>query len=288
MAVFAVLAAFAFPQRLVSVLLPLLVGLLLLKLLVLWAEPHLAFYPRRGVQETPAVMSLPFVELRIPTADGETLHGWWLEHPSPRAQVVFWHGNGGNLSLWLDIIADLRRRGFSVLAVDYRGYGDSTGSPSERGVYRDAKAAVTEFHRTLKRPGTPVIYWGRSIGSPVAASTVAVAPPDGVVLETPMPDVRSVLRTNPVMWALSFLSSYRFATSRFLRDYRGPLLVVHGDADTIVPFSAGRRVFEDAPTGAKRFAAIGGADHNDLHIVNPAAYWAAIDAFVASLPPARK
>ena len=68
-------------------------------------------------------MSLSYVDLRIQTQDGETLHGWWLEHPEPRAQVVFWHGNGGNLSLWMDVIVELRRRGFSVLAVDYRGYG---------------------------------------------------------------------------------------------------------------------------------------------------------------------
>jgi uncharacterized protein len=94
-----------------------------LKLFVIWLEPRMAFYPDRGVQQTPDAMSLPYVDLRIQTEDGETLHGWWLEHPNPRGQVVFFHGNGGNLSLWLDLVAELRRRGFSVLAADYRGTG---------------------------------------------------------------------------------------------------------------------------------------------------------------------
>jgi fermentation-respiration switch protein FrsA (DUF1100 family) len=160
--------------------------------------------------------------------------------------------------------------------------------PSESGVYRDARAAVQEFARRLKRPGSPVVYWGRSIGCPVAASTISVEQPDAVVLESPMPDVRSVLRSNPIMWGLSFLSSYRFATSRFLDAYRGHLLVLHGDADGIVPFAAGRRVFDEAPTSRKTFVTIDGAGHNDLHAANPSAYWMAVDRFLATLPDSRR
>jgi uncharacterized protein len=259
--------------------------LLALKVVVVWLEPRMAFYPVRGVQETPELVRLPYADLRIQTEDGETLHAWWLEHPNPRGEVLFFHGNGGNLSLWLDVIADLRRRGFSVLAPDYRGYGASSGSPTETGLYRDARATVEEFARRRPRSGVPVIYWGRSIGCPVAASAATVRQPDAVVLESPMPDARSLLRTNPVLWLLSFLSSYRFSTSRFLANYRGALLVVHGDADSIVPFAAGRRVFDAAPTSQKTFVTIPGADHNDLHVVNPPAYWAAVDAFVATLAP---
>jgi fermentation-respiration switch protein FrsA (DUF1100 family) len=264
-----------------------LVTLAVLKLIVWWLEPRLAFYPITGVQQTPAAAALPFVDLKIPTADGETLHGWWLEAPDARAQVVFFHGNGGNLSLWLDVIVEARRRGFSVLAVDYRGYGASTGRPSEKGLYRDADASVRYLAERLRSAESPVLYWGRSIGSPVAAHAANVIVPDGLVLESPMPNVRTLLRTNPVMWLLSFLSSYRFPTSRFLERYQGPLLVIHGDADSIVPFGAGKQVFESAPTSRKTFVVIDGADHNDLHVVNPATYWRAIDAFVASLARAR-
>ena len=98
-----------------------------------------------------------------------------------------------------------------------------------------------------------------------------------------MPDVRSLLRNNPVMWLLSFLSSYRFSTSRFLAGYDGPLLIIHGDRDSIVPFAAGRRVFGDAGSAARTFVTIPGGDHNDLHVVAADVYWQAIDKFVAGL-----
>ena len=258
-------------------------GVLMLKLLVSWLEPRLAFYPIRGVQETPAATGLRYADLRFSTADGETLHGWWLEHDAPRAQVIFFHGNGGNLSLWLDVIAELRKRGLSVFAVDYRGYGGSTGAPSEKGLYRDAEAAMKIFSERLRKPGVPVVYWGRSIGSPVAAYAATRESPDALVLESPMPDVRSLLRTNPIMWALSFLSSYRFPTARYVRQLDTRLLVVHGDSDSIVPYAAGRRVFDAAGTSVKTFVTIPGADHNDLHVAQPDLYWRSVDAFLAAV-----
>ena len=266
-----------------TIVLRVAVVILALRLLVWWLEPRMAFFPTPGVQETPAAAGVPFRDVRVTTADGEQLHGWWLEHSSPRAQIVFFHGNGGNLSMWLDIFVQLWRRGFSVLAVDYRGYGASSGSASERGLYRDADATVDVFQRDFRRPGVPVIYWGRSIGAPVAAHAAARSAPSGLVLETPMPDARSVLRSSPILWVLSFLSTYTFPTTRLLEKYQGPLLIVHGDADEIVPFDAGRRVFERAPSLKKTFITIDGASHNDLHIARPTSYWSAIDAFVSEL-----
>jgi uncharacterized protein len=86
-----------------------------------------------------------------------------------------------------------------------------------------------------------------------------------------------------VLWVLSFVSSYRFGTSQWLRSYDGPLLVVHGDADSIIPYSAGRTVFDRAPGVQKRFVTIPGADHNDLHLVNPQLYWREIDTFIKTI-----
>jgi len=269
--------------RAVSWLLSAAVAAALLKLLVIWLEPRMAFFPFRGVQETPASAGVAFSDETIATADGERLHAWWIAHPEPRGQVVFWHGNGGNLSLWLDLILEFHTRRFSVLAVDYRGYGASTGRPSEQGLYRDAEAVVGEFHRRLRQPGSPVIYWGRSLGSTVAAYSASLHPPEALVLESPMPDVSAVLRTNPVLWLLGFFSSYRFPTSRFLAGYEGPLLVVHGDADSIIPFHAGKRVFEQAPTSRKTFVPLPGTDHNDPYFASSSPYWAAVEAFLATM-----
>ena len=92
-----------------------------------------------------------------------------------------------------------------------------------------------------------------------------------------------MLRANPILWLLSFLSSYRFAASALLERLDVPLLVVHGDRDEIVPFAAGRAVYERAPASRKTFLAIPGASHNDLHVVNPQQYWHSLDQFLASL-----
>jgi len=264
-------------------LLTVVVVLVTLKVMVWLLEPRLAFFPIRGVQETPAAFGHAFADLRIPTADGETLHAWWLEHPQPRAQVIFWHGNGGNLSLWLDVIAGLRSRGFSVLAVDYRGYGGSTGRPSERGVYLDAQASVRYFNEKLRKPEVPVVFWGRSLGVIAAARATQETRPDALLLESPFPDLASVLQGNPVMQFFSLFSSYTFATSRLMERYDGPLLVIHGDRDTLIPFRAGRELFERARSPRKEFVAIRGAEHNDLHIADARAYWTAIERFMAQI-----
>jgi alpha-beta hydrolase superfamily lysophospholipase len=252
------------------------------KLLVSLLEPRMAFFPWQGIQETPATHGLTYADHTIATADGEKIHSWWMEHPSPRAQVVYWHGNGGNLSLWLDVVADIHRRGFSVLAVDYRGYGGSTGAPSEKGIYRDGEAATQYFNQRLRRQGSPVIVWGRSLGCAVASYTASRTTPDALILESPFPDVGFLFARNPVMRVLSIFSSYTFATSGHLERYDGPLLVVHGDRDSVIPFRAGRRVFERAATPRKTFVALEGADHNDVHTGHPA-YWKAVDAFVGGL-----
>ena len=271
-----------YPRRVIRLLLFVVIAAAAFKLLVWWLEPRMAFFPFAGVQETPALVGVAFTEHRIPTADGETLHAWWFEHASPRAQIVYWHGNGGNLSLWMPVLVDLHKRGFSVLAVDYRGYGGSTGKPSESGIYKDGDAAVEYFAAKLSRKDVPSIYWGRSLGCAVASYTASTRAPSGLVLESPFPNVAFLFANNPVMRFLSVFSTYRFDTAKHLQQYSGPLLVVHGDSDSIIPFAAGKRVFEQAPTPSKTFASLQDADHNDVYASHPQ-YAAVIDRFIASL-----
>lgn len=248
-------------------------------ILVRLMQPRMAFFPWTGVQRTPASQGIGFKDLQITTSDDVRLHGWWMEHPSPRAAVIYWHGNGGNLSLWIDVLADIQRRGFSVLAVDYRGYGGSEGSPTERGIYLDAIAATEYYNAHLRRADVRTIYWGRSLGCSVASYAAERFAPDALILESPFPNVRGLFAGNPVMSALGLFATYRFDTARHLEGYSGPLLVVHGDADSIIPFRAGNEVFESARTPRKTFVILEGADHNDVHAGHPA-YWKAVDTFL--------
>ena len=244
-------------------------------------EPKLAFFPARGVDATPTDYGIAFTPVTIATADGERLRLWSMIHPHARATVVYFHGNGGNLSVWNPIVASVYRAGFTIHAVDYRGYGESSGRPSEQGLYRDADA-VLGWLEQQQGTARPLIYWGRSLGSAVAAYAATVHAPDGIVIEAGFPDVRSLMRRSPPMSFLALFSSYRFATARHLSQTRVPVLVLHGDADRVVPYALGRELFENMRE-PKRFVTIRGGDHNDAEPADPATYWDAIQTFVASV-----
>lgn len=259
-----------------------IVALAVLKLLVWLLESRMAFFPTRGEQATPADHGIPYRDLTIATSDGETLHGWRLEHPNARADVIYWHGNGGNLSVWLEPLAAIYRHGMTVTAIDYRGYGRSTGRPSERGIYRDTDALLAHLDARHRGSDRPLVYWGRSLGGAAAAYATTVVAPDGVILESTFPSVFALLRRDPVMWLLSRLSSYRFPTAGMLRAYRGPTLVVHGDRDEVVPYRLGLELFGSI-VGDKWMITVPGGTHNDVRPPDDAAYWPPILDFIERL-----
>ena len=255
-----------------------------LKLLVTAFEPSLVFFPLKGEDETPSSAGLAYRRVELATQDGQRLVAWQLEPDHPIADVVYFHGNGGNLSGWLPVLAGLARSHLRVLAVDYRGYGLSSGSPSEQGLYRDAEAVIAHVQRS-RTPGTPLplVYWGRSLGGAVAAAAARVAAPDGVILESTFPEKAAVIRDNPILRTLNLFSTYRFSTVDSLQHFSGPVLVMHGDRDSVIPFSIGRDLFERL-RGPKRFAEIRGADHNDVFTPDDRPYWAPVLEFIAGLP----
>jgi pimeloyl-ACP methyl ester carboxylesterase len=245
-------------------------------------EPRFAFFPTRGVDLTPADLGAPFARATLTTADGERIEAWSLPHPDARASLLYFHGNGGNLSVWAPILVQIHRRGFDVHAIDYRGYGVSTGGPSEQGLYRDADAFVAWAAQNI-RTTSPLLYWGRSLGSTVAAYAATVRAPDGLVLEAGFPNARTLLKGSLPFALLSLFSSYRFPTAAYAAAVETPILVIHGDADRVVPYQLGRALFDRLPQGT-RFVTIPGGDHNDLRPADERVYWDAVGAFVASLP----
>jgi hypothetical protein len=259
----------------------LVVALVALLALVRLLQPRLAFFPLRGEPTTPRDLGLDYEPITIETGDGERLRAWLIPHPTPRAFVVYFHGNGGHLSMWAPIVAGVARRGYSVLAVDYRGYGVSTGRPTERGLYRDVEAVVEDVWTRVK-PAGPVVYWGRSLGVSMAAYAATRRSPAGVILESGFPDARSLLRASPPMAFLGPFLSYRFPAAEYLRDAKVPALVIHGDADSVIPFDQGRALYEEIG-GPKEFFVIRGGDHNDATPTDEGAYWTAVHAFVARL-----
>jgi len=259
------------------------VALVLLIAVVRRLAPLFAFFPTPGESVTPRDLGVEYETITVGTDDGERLHGWWLAGPGGRANILYFHGNGGNLSVWAPILTAVARRTYNVLAFDYRGYGLSTGRPTEPGLYRDVEATVERFPR-VAQSGLPVIYWGRSLGVVMAAYAAAVRTPDGLILESGFPDARSLVRDSPLLTLLARVSRYRFPAAEFLGRMRRPVpvLVLHGDDDHVVPIGQGRALF-DAIAGPKRFVTIRRGDHNDLSPSEPERYWEEVDRFIRSL-----
>jgi len=252
-----------------------------LAVFVRWLEPRFAFFPTPGETTTPRDFGVAFEPAAIDTADRERLRVWHLHAESPRALVVYFHGNGGNLSVWAPILAVVARHGYDLIAFDYRGYGLSTGRPSESGLYRDVDAIVPHAAAS-RRASLPLVYWGRSLGSTMAAYASTRHRPDGLILESGFPDARALVRSSPLLALLAPFSTYRFPTVEHANSERAPVLVMHGTADSVIPVEMGRALY-DRLEGAKTFVEIVGGDHNDTRPPDERAYWRAVDDFISLL-----
>jgi fermentation-respiration switch protein FrsA (DUF1100 family) len=245
-------------------------------------EKSFVYQPVPFPSDLPA--DLPFEDVWFQSSDDTRLHGWLLEHPTPRAVVLFCHGNAGNMAsrastLWLLH----RRHALTVMSFDYRGYGHSEGRPSESGILRDARSARAWLASRTRVAESDIVMMGRSLGGAVAVDLAARDGARGLVLAstfTSLPDVGAY----HMPWALPhWFMTQRLDSRRKLKDYRGPLLQSHGDADRVIPISLGRELHEVAP-GPKQFVVIQGADHNDPQSEE---YRIAFDQFLDRLPATR-
>ncbi len=255
----------------------------LVKVLVLLLEPRLTFLPLRGLNVHPGCMEVAYRRFPLATADGETLQAWHLDNLNAEAEIVFFHGSRGNLSSWSSFLCNLHGHGYTVSSFDYRGYGESTGKPSEAGLYEDTQAFSQRFWTELHQVSKPVVYWGRSLGGAMAAFACTLHPPDALILEAAFPDLRSLLKRRPFVRLLATFGRYRFPTLEFLEKVDCPVLVVHGDADPVVAIEIARRMYE-LIRSPKEFFPVAGADHGNLPEIDPAEYWRRVSRFIARAP----
>ena len=223
----------------------------------------LLYFPSRAIVETPGRAGLDYRDVALETDDGERLHGWWIGGRNESlGHLLVCHGNAGNVGDRVLHAALLTAGGFDVLLFDYRGYGQSSGRPSEEGTYRDARAALRCL---LEQPGVDparVFYLGESLGGSIALDLALEHPPAGLVLLSAFTGVRELARLHYPFIPTSLVPD-AYPTVRRIPELRVPLLVLHGDRDEIVPLSQGRALFEAAPE-PKHMHVFTGLGHNDL------------------------
>jgi fermentation-respiration switch protein FrsA (DUF1100 family) len=248
----------------------------------LWAvQRRLVYFPDPFAPPPAAVGLGRAEELTFPTADGLTLSAWFVPaqgETAPGPAVLVCNGNGGNRAGRAPLAAALARAGLSVLLFDYRGYGGNPGAPSEAGLLADARAARAALAARPEVDPRRLVLFGESLGSAVAAAVAAEDPPAALVLRSPFPSLAEVGRLHYPFLPVRALLRDRYPVSDRLRGYPGPLLVVAGAADGLIPPELSRRVAEAVPQA--RFVLVPGAGHNDRALLDGEALLGEVTTFL--------
>lgn len=248
-------------------------------------QTRLIYYPGPSPSATPADSGLEHLDLELTTSDGERLHAWLLPGPRSPRTVLVCHGNAGSIEHRIQLARVFHDLGWSVLLFDYRGYGKSSGSPSEDGTYQDGEAAWKYLAESRGLSPQQIVLYGESLGVGVAVELARRHPPAALIAEsgfTSLPDMAAEFY--PFLPA-RLLARVRYDNLAKIAELRRPLLILHSPADDLVPFSHAERLFASARE-PKRLVRTGGG-HSDGGFVQRPEWRAEVGRFLLSLGDAR-
>lgn len=239
-------------------------------------QRKLQYFPGGGEARIPPAAAYQGIEdVTVTASDGVRLKAWYWPGSRP-VEVLIFHGNAGHRGHRLEWMEALHSLGLGVCVLDYRGYDGSEGSPSEEGFYRDAEA-IQDWLRS--RTPHAVVYVGESLGSGVAVELARSRPPAALIIQSGFSSAVDVAQRAYPFLPVRLLMKDRFDNLAKIGAIKVPLLVIHGEADTIVPLDSARALL-DAAAGPKEWFGIPGADHNDPPWAADAEYGSRIEGFL--------
>jgi len=237
---------------------------------------HTSFIFKTNTEvNSPAELSdqLNHEEVWFTTQHGLRLHAWYIDGVADKPMVLFFHGNAANIThRWPNVI-DLHQQGYSVFIFDYRGFGQSEGRANgEYDLHKDSLAAL-QYLKQRQWQQNQIIYYGRSMGAAVALQLALEEPPAALILEAPFTTLREEARFHsPILYHLfHWWLADEFNNLKRIPLLNTPLLLIHGEADTVVPFSMSQRLFHLAPK-PKMFLAIPDAGHSNCYEIGAPHY----------------
>ncbi|MEX2525472.1 MAG: alpha/beta hydrolase [Gammaproteobacteria bacterium] len=249
-----------------------------LSLLLYVFQDRFVYYPFKSLAFTPDRIGLEYEEVYLETEDGEQLHAWFIPAENADTTLLFFHGNAGNISHRLDSIRIFHEMGMNVFIFDYRGYGKSSGRPSEEGTYRDARAAWEYLTGNRGIPPDRIVLFGRSLGAAVAAWLARQTAPAALILESAFTSVRAMGKKLYPYLPVGLLTRIRYPTLDYIRDTATPILVIHSREDEIIPFEFGQQLHAAADGRSELLSIKGG--HNDGFLVSGDHYRRGIADFI--------
>ncbi len=250
--------------------------------MLLWLFENQLVYPIWAIESQPLSIDPNLVEeVHFQSQDGTKLHGLYFEHSQPKHVILFFHGNGEDVSRLVDLGEHIRSEyQASILVFDYRGYGKSEGKPFERGVLQDGRAAAEWLSRKASVTPNQLVLWGRSLGGAVAVDVASQLGARGLILDRTFSSMPDVAARHYWFLPVRLLMSNRYNSIRKIVDYGGPLLQTHGTIDEVVPIGLARKLFAASPSRDKRFVELPDCNHNSP---NPPEYFEAFERFLAGL-----
>ncbi|MBD2461720.1 alpha/beta hydrolase [Oscillatoria sp. FACHB-1407] len=273
------------------------VGLLLVAyggicLYLYFRQTRFIFFPSPYIETTPDEFGMAYEDVWLSVGNGNPpaqLHSWWIPAQSTsRGVVLYLHGNGANIGANVAQAERFHRLGLSVLLIDYRGYGKSTGGfPSEVKVYEDAAIAWNYLTQERQIPPQQILLYGHSLGGAIATQ-LAIQQPDaaGLIVQCSFTSIREMTNRMPPyrLLPIDLVLTQRFDSIHKVPRLQMPVLFIHGIADTEVPADMSQSLFDAAPE-PKRLWLVPGAGHNNVGDTAGAEYLRVVEQFVQETIP---
>ena len=248
-----------------------------------FGQNRLVYFPDPLLVATPRDAGLDYEDVWLDTPDGVRLHGWHVPADPGRLTILFFHGNAGNISHRLETLDILHRLGFNTFIIDYRGYGHSTGLPSEQGTYQDARSAWTYLTDVRQLPPQELILFGRSLGGGVAAWIAKETNPGGLILESTFSSLPDMAAQVYPWFPVRLLAHIRYESKLHLPFLNCPVLIAHSEQDELIPFSHAQALFAAARHPKSLLRLRGG--HNDGFLKSAETYEQGLATFLGELQP---
>lgn len=241
-------------------------------------QPRMVFFPIREIAQTPDQWGLQYEKVSLKSTNGNRITGWYIPGKHADRALLFFHGNGGNMSHRRDSIEIFHQLGLNVLIIDYQGYGESEGTPGEQAMYDDGRAAFDYLVNERKFRKENIVIFGRSLGGAVAVRIAAEKQPGAVILESTFASVPDVASYYFPVLSKIIVSRYRFNSVAQVKKVHCPLLVLHSKQDDVIPYMSGVKLY-NAANNPRLFVQLVG-DHNTGFMQSQPAYEDVLASFL--------